>query len=98
VPLAEGEEVVTIISGAKGQTHLKEVVEFSDNVVLMKTYRQLPQILAQIEEAGLKDCCCFVSRCGLEGEKVEKDFAKLLQMDHPHYLSLMILKKRGMEP
>jgi precorrin-2/cobalt-factor-2 C20-methyltransferase len=98
VPLAEGEEVITIISGAKGQTRLREVVEFSDNVILMKTYKQFPQILAQIEEAGLKDRCCFISRCGLEGEIVERDFAKMVEMKQPHYLSLMIVKKRGIEP
>jgi len=98
VPLAEGEEVITIISGAKGQTRLREAVEFSDNVILMKTYKQFPQILAQIEEAGLKDRCCFISRCGLEGEIVERDFAKMLELQQPNYLSLMIVKKRGIEP
>lgn len=97
VPLAEGEEVVTVISGAKGETRLREAIEFSDNVVLMKTYKQFPQILAQIEEAGLKDNCCFISRCGLEGEVVEKDFGRLQELKQPHYLSLMIVKKRGIE-
>lgn len=97
LPLAEGEEVMTIISGAKGGTRLKEVVEFSDNVVLMKAYKQFPQILAQIKEAGLEDRCCFISRCGLDGEIIERDYEKMLQMQQPNYLSLMIVKKRGME-
>jgi precorrin-2/cobalt-factor-2 C20-methyltransferase len=97
MPLAEGEEVITIISGAKGGDRLKEVVDFSDNVVLMKTYKQFPHILGRIQETGLQDSCCFVSRCGQEGQIVEHDFQKLQSMQQPHYLSLMILKKRGLE-
>lgn len=94
IPLAEGEETITVISGAKGGDRLKEVIEVSDNVVLMKTYKQLPQILGHIEALGLEQKCCFISRCGLEGEIIEKDFHRIAQLD-PHYLSLMILKKRG---
>lgn len=97
VPLAEGEEAITIISGAKGGDRLKDAIGTADNVVLMKTYKQFPQILAQIEETGLEDKCCFISRCGLEGEIVERDFRKMRTLK-PHYLSLMIIKKRGMEP
>ena len=97
LPLGEGEEAITIISGAKGADRLKEVVSVADNVVLMKTYKQFPQILSQIRESGLEDRCCFVSRCGLEGEIVERDFERLSAMGQPHYLSLMIIKKRGIE-
>ena len=97
LPLAEGEESITLISGAKGGDRLQEVLDISDNIVLMKTYKQFPQILSKIEEIGLKDSCCFVSRCGLEGQIVESDFAKLGQMKQPNYLSLMIIKKRGIQ-
>jgi len=97
VPLAEGEEVFTVVSGAKGGDRLKEVIATSDNVVLMKTYKQFPQILDRVKEVGLQDSCCFVSRCGLQGEIVERDFGKLLEMEQPNYLSLMIIKKRGLE-
>jgi precorrin-2/cobalt-factor-2 C20-methyltransferase len=97
LPLAEGEEVITVISGAKGAGRLKDVIQVSDSVVLMKTYKQFPEILGQIEDIGLKDHCCFISRCGLEGEVIERDFQKLSQLKQPHYLSLMIVKKRGLE-
>lgn len=98
MPLGEGEEVITILSGAKGGNRLKDVIAVADNVVLMKTYKQFPEILSQIEETGLKDNCCFISRCGMDGEIVERNFQKLTELKQPHYLSLMILKKRGMKP
>ncbi|MCU0589333.1 MAG: precorrin-2 C(20)-methyltransferase [Syntrophobacteraceae bacterium] len=96
-PLAEGEEIVSIISGAKGGERLKDVISLSDSVVLMKAYKYLPEILSEVEEAGLQDSCCFISRCGLEGEVIERDFDKLLQMERPNYLSLMLIKRRGLE-
>lgn len=96
LPLAEGEEAITILSGAKGGGRLKEAMQVSDNVVLMKTYRHFPEILTQIREAGLQDNCCFISRCGLEGEIVERDFGRMMEMKSPHYLSLMVIKRRGL--
>lgn len=94
VALAEAEETLTVISGAKGGERLPEVLPFSDNVVLMKAYKQFPQILQKIRDLGLQDRVCFVSRCGLDGQIVEKDFAALESLK-PHYLSLLIVKKTG---
>lgn len=94
VALAEAEETLTVISGAKGGERLPEVLPFSDNVVLMKTYKQFPQILQQIRNLGLEDSVCFVSRCGLEGQVVVRDFHALQNLS-PHYLSLLIVKKPG---
>lgn len=96
LPLAEGEEAITILSGAKGGNRIKHAVECAENVVLMKTYKRFPQILSQIKEEGLEDHVCFVSRCGLDGEIVERDFEKLTRMEQPNYLSLMIIKKNGL--
>ncbi len=97
VPLAEGEETITIISGAKGGERFREAVHASENLVLMKTYKHFQDILGEIKDAGLEKNCCFVSRCGQNGQMVETDFDKLQGMEQPHYLSLMIVKKRGLE-
>lgn len=96
LPLGEGEEIITILSAAKGGERFREAVRSSDNLVLMKTYKHFPNILSDIKEAGLENNCCFVSRCGQNGEVVETDFTRLESMDRPHYLSLMIVKKRGL--
>ncbi len=97
VPLGEGEETITIISGAKGGERFREAVHASDNLVLMKTYKHFNELLAEIKGAGLEKGCCFVSRCGQNEEVVEMDFQKLEHMERPHYLSLMIVKKRGFD-
>ncbi len=97
LPLAEGEEAFTVMAMAKGENRLKSAVECSENVVLMKTYKHFREILSQIRREGLEEHCCLVSRCGLEGEIVERDFEKLCKIEQPHYLSLMIIKKNGIE-
>ncbi len=97
LPLGEGEETITIISGAKGGERFREAVHASDNLVLMKTYKHFSTLLGEIKEAGLENSCCFVSRCGQDGQVVETDFQKLESMEQPHYLSLMIVKKRGLD-
>ncbi len=94
VPLAEGEETMTIASAAKGGALLKEVIRYSDNVVLMKTYRHLQDVLASIKELGYEDNCYLVSRCGLDGESIERDFSGMKKIE-PSYLSLMIVKKNN---
>jgi precorrin-2/cobalt-factor-2 C20-methyltransferase len=96
-PLVEGEEALVIVSGAKGAHKLKDAVDGAENVVVMKTYKHFKQILATVREQGLEDRFCFVSRCGLDGQIVERDFEKLAALEQPpNYLSLMIIKKKGM--
>jgi precorrin-2/cobalt-factor-2 C20-methyltransferase len=94
VPLAEGDETITVMSMAKGENRLEDAVN-AENIVLLKTYGEFPRILSQIKEKGLENDCCFISRCGLEGEIIERDFDELAKIQKPHYLSLMIIKKNG---
>ncbi len=96
-PLVEGEESLAIVSAAKGVDKLKDAMSVAENIVMMKTYKRFPQILAQIREEGLQDRCFFISRCGLDGQVVERDFDRLESMEQPpNYLSLMIIKKNGL--
>lgn len=93
VPLAEGEESLAVVSGAKGGEQLQRMLEVCDNIVLLKVYRHLDSIIDTLKANGLENNVCFVSRCGLEGETVVYDI-QTLQGKKPHYLSLMIVKKR----
>lgn len=93
-PLSEGEESFLVVSGARGAAKLREVIDKSDNIVLLKTYRHMEEILATLEEKGVLDRAVFISRCGLEGEIVVEDLRTLRGRALP-YLSLMIIKKKG---
>ncbi len=94
IPLVEGEESFYLISGAKGGERLREVLDGSDNIVMLKAYRNFDNIYDTLEELGLLSCTTCVARCGLEGETVIRDVRVLKNHQMP-YLSLLIIKKPG---
>jgi precorrin-2/cobalt-factor-2 C20-methyltransferase len=93
-PLSEGEESFFVVSGALGGARLREVIDKTDNIVLLKTYRHYDDILATLEESGLLDRAVCISRCGLDGETVVEDLRSLKGRPVP-YLSMIIIKKKG---
>jgi len=90
--LAEGEESLTVVSGALGAERLKEVIEHTDNVVILKVYRHYQEILGALKEMNLSGRSVLVSRCGLEDERILWDPADGLE-GVPPYLSLLLVKK-----
>lgn len=93
-PLSEGEESFFVVSGARGSANLREVIDKTDNIVLLKTYRHSDDILATLEEMGLTDQAVCISRAGLDGETVVQDLRELKGRSLP-YLSMIIIKKKG---
>ncbi len=92
VPLAEGEESVQVISGARGSGTLRRVIETAENVVILKVYREFNDIFQCLEELNLVDCTFCVSRTGLTDEMTVKDLRSLKGKELP-YLSLLIVKR-----
>jgi precorrin-2/cobalt-factor-2 C20-methyltransferase len=93
-PLSEGEESFFVVSGAMGAARLREVIDKTDNIVLLKTYRHTDDILATLEEMGLTDRAVCISRAGMDGETVVQDLRELKGRAMP-YLSMIIIKKKG---
>jgi precorrin-2/cobalt-factor-2 C20-methyltransferase len=92
-PLGEGEESFLVVSGALGAAKLREAVDKTDTVVLLKTYRHADDILTALDELGLTDRAVLVSRCGLDDETVVQDVASLKGCPLP-YLSMIIVRKK----
>jgi precorrin-2/cobalt-factor-2 C20-methyltransferase len=93
-PLTEGEESFYLVSGALGAERLREVVGKSDNIVMLKTYRNFDQIYQALEELDLLDQATCISRCGLDGETVVENLRDLKDRKMP-YLSMIFIKKKG---
>jgi precorrin-2/cobalt-factor-2 C20-methyltransferase len=93
-PLTEGEESFSLVSGAQGAARLREVVDQSDNIVMLKTYRNFPEIYQALEELDLLDRAVCISRCGLDGETVVENLRDLKEQSM-NYLSMIIIKKKG---
>ena len=93
-PLTEGEESFSLVSGAQGAARLREVVDKSDNIVMLKTYRNFKEIYRALEELDLLDRAVCISRCGLDGETVVENLRDLKEQSM-NYLSMIIIKKKG---
>jgi len=94
IPLTEGEESFYLVSGALGAAQLKEVIDKSDNIVILKTYRYFDEIYRVLEDMDLLDRTTCISRCGLEGETIVENLRDLKGRELP-YLSMVIIKKKG---
>lgn len=92
--LAEAEESYAVISGALGSQKLKDIIDHTDSVVMLKVYRNYKEILDTLNELDLTAGSVLISRCGLDGEEVIRDLKEGLDMV-PSYLSLLLIRKNG---
>ncbi|NPA95803.1 MAG: precorrin-2 C(20)-methyltransferase [Thermodesulfobacteria bacterium] len=92
VPLAEAEESLAVVSGAKGSREIRQILPYCDNLVIMKAYRHYGEIVRCLEEMGLAQKTMAVRRVGLEGESVT---TRLKEWDgqKPSYFTLLLTKK-----
>ncbi len=91
--LAEGEESLTVISGAMGPEKLREVIHHTENVVMLKVYRNYREIMEAVRDLGLAPHSVLVSRCGFDGERILTRLDELPD-EVPPYLSLLLIKKK----
>jgi len=68
--LVEGEESLWITSGAKGGQRLREIRPKPENIVFLKAYRNMDDIVSALNEDGRGDTSVVVSRCGRRQERV----------------------------
>ncbi len=94
LPLVEGDESLLITSGARGGKELRKYSDCIENVVLLKTYKNVEDINDALSEADLLKNSRAITRCGREGEEVFND-VKELENRKPDYWSLIIAKKNG---
>ncbi len=92
IPLAEGEESLMIVSGAKGSTEIEKAIDCCDNMVIMKAYKYYRDIVDTLERLNLLDKTVAVRRIGLKGESVTN---RLKEWDgqSPSYFTLLLTKK-----
>ncbi len=95
--LAEAEETLAIVSGAKGGEQLRRAAQGADSFVILKAYKRFDDLTATMEELGLLEGAVLVSNCGREGERIVTDVSP--DEPAPQYFSLMLARKpRREEP
>jgi len=95
LPLAEGNDVLSIIPATMEAEALDKLLSTVDNVVLMKVYKNFDEIVSKLNEHGFGENAVMVTKCGLPDEEINY---KLGEVDGStvNYLSTIIAKKRAL--
>ena len=86
--LTEGKNALHLLSGRKP---LDGALELEGTKVLMKSGRQLPEVLEALRARGLLEKSMLVENCGLPGERVCRDLSRL--ESEAGYFTLVIVKE-----
>lgn len=92
IPLVEGEESLTLLSGVNGGGRFRKIVPSVENVVFLKAYKNAGDIAQALSEAGMDINSVGIVKCGLDGEQIIKD-VNIFRGKKPDYWTLIISKK-----
>jgi precorrin-2/cobalt-factor-2 C20-methyltransferase len=92
-PLVEGNDILSIIPATATEKKIKEVIAVTDNVVMMKVYKNFPEIVDVLTENELTDKAVMISRCGLPDEMIIRDL-EAAKEQKVNYLSTILARRR----
>lgn len=93
-PIVDGDNVLNIVPATMDDEKLDRVLAAADNVVLMKVYKNFPQIVEKLRKYNLLSEAVMITRCGLPEEEVVRNLSDVDTTKPLNYLST-ILTKRG---
>lgn len=72
-PLVEGNDIISVIQQLLIKKPLIKALAVSNNVVMMKVYKNYPEVVDALAENDMVDNAVLVSRCGLPDEEIIND-------------------------
>ena len=93
-PIVEGNDILSIIPATASPEKIAKILPVTDNAVLMKVYKNFPEIADMLSESGLAKDAVMVSRCGLPDEERIDDIEA--QKDKKvNYLSTILTRRNA---
>lgn len=92
LPLAEGDESIAVVSAAQGTASLERALDASENVVVMKAYRNAREVCDLLEARGLGERALFSAECSRPGGLLLRDLEEVRALG-PRYMSLFLVKR-----
>ena len=91
-PLVEGNDILSIVPATADKEKIEKVMAVSDNVVLMKVYKNFGEMVDLLAENKMSKNSVMVSRCGLPDE--EKIYDIEAEKDKKvNYLSTILARR-----
>lgn len=91
-PLTEGDDILSIVPATNPKEALEKAFAESDNLVLMKVYKNYEQIIQMLKDYNYIDSAVMISNCGLENEEIVYDLREH-EKEKPKYLSTILARK-----
>ncbi|MBI5419710.1 MAG: precorrin-2 C(20)-methyltransferase [Deltaproteobacteria bacterium] len=92
-PIGRFKEPVTIVPAADDLRTVRQALAAGGTLVLMKVGRRLGQLVDLLENEGFLDRSVFVSRAGMDGQRIETDLRRLRGEDgETGYLSIILVR------
>ena len=91
-PLAFGNDILTIIPATAELDAIKNSLDHADSTVLMKVYKNFPEVVDELKAHGMIEEAVLVSRCGLDDEKIITDVAAHKD-EQLNYLSTILTRR-----
>ena len=91
-PVAFGNDILAIIPATAELDAVKNFLAHADAAVLMKVYKNFPEIVDALQSTALIDDAVLVSRAGLDDEKIIADIAAHRD-EHLNYLSTILTRR-----
>ena len=92
-PLAYGNDILTIIPATADRESVNSALDRADSTVLMKVYKNFPEIVDALKVRGMIGDAVLVSRCGLDDEKIITDIAAHKD-ERLNYLSTILTRRQ----
>lgn len=92
-PLAEGTDVLSIIPATMEEEDMDKILSLSDNVVLMKVYKNFKDVVEKLNQHGYGDNSVMISKCGLPDEQISYNLTEV-DPTKVNYLTTILAKKR----
>ena len=86
-------EIDTPLHIAPGSGDIADLIKLHGTKVLMKSGKQLPHVLSQLNEAGLLHKSMLVKNCGLDDEEVYEDLGVSSPAEDAGYFVTLIVKE-----
>ena len=91
-PIVEGNDILSIIPATASEEKIKQALAASDNVVLMKVYKNFSHIADLLAEKDMARQAVMVSRCGLPDE-MRIDDIEAQKDKKVNYLSTILTRR-----
>ena len=91
-PIVEGNDVLAIIPATAPKERLEEIMKVASSAVIMKVYRNYPEIVDLLHRNNMTEQAVLVSRAGLDDERIIENLEEHAD-EKLNYLSTILTRR-----